>query len=237
MKYPSIVRPFLDGSQFSNGYALEIKSEYLEEDRIALLEKMVKGKKVIHVGCADHLPLIEEKRRQGIWLHDRLTAACDEVIGLDYDHSAVAYLKENGIDNIYLMDIIEDDCPAVVKRQHWDIMVMGEIVEHLDNPVLFIKMLKARFVKYVDSLVLTTPNAFRYDNWRAVIGGKEYINSDHRYWFTPYTLAKILQQAGLAPDEFYFVNACNPVSLRKRLFYKRYPQLKDTLIVTARFSR
>ncbi len=146
-------------------------------------------------------------------------------------------MQENGIDNIYLTDIINDDCPEAVKKQHWEVMVMGEIIEHLDNPVLFLKMLKSRYSKYVDCLVLTTPNAFRYHNWRAVVGEKEHINSDHKYWFTPYTMAKILQQAGLAPDEFFFTNSCNPVSLIKRLFYKRYPQLKDTLVVTARFSR
>jgi len=32
------------------------------------------------------------------------------------------------------------------------------------------------------------------------------INSDHRYWFTPYTISKILVSAGYTPEKIIFSN-------------------------------
>ena len=34
----------------------------------------------------------------------------------------------------------------------------------------------------------------------------ELINSDHRYWFSPYTIAKVMLQAGMELDEIFFAN-------------------------------
>ena len=34
----------------------------------------------------------------------------------------------------------------------------------------------------------------------------EIINSDHRFWFTPYTIAKVLVSAGYKPDKISYAN-------------------------------
>lgn len=32
------------------------------------------------------------------------------------------------------------------------------------------------------------------------------MNSDHRFWFTPYTISKVMMQSGICPDEIFFAN-------------------------------
>ena len=34
----------------------------------------------------------------------------------------------------------------------------------------------------------------------------EIINSDHRFWFTPYTIAKVLVSAGYNPEKISYAN-------------------------------
>ena len=48
-----------------------------------------------------------------------------------------------------------------------------------------------------ETLMVAAPKAFRLRNF---LSGREPINSAHRYRFTPYTLCKVLTDAGYAPQ-------------------------------------
>jgi hypothetical protein len=54
--------------------------------------------------------------------------------------------------------------------------------------------------------VITVPNAWTQTTMRMANRSAEIINSDHRYWFTPYTLSKVIVQAGLQLEDIYFAN-------------------------------
>lgn len=41
---------------------------------------------------------------------------------------------------------------------------------------------------------------------KAYRNGIELINTDHKYWFTPFTIGKVLLQAGIKPIELFFAN-------------------------------
>ncbi|MEX0741590.1 MAG: hypothetical protein WD079_02255, partial [Phycisphaeraceae bacterium] len=47
--------------------------------------------------------------------------------------------------------------------------------------------------------------------------GCELINTDHRYWFTPYTLGKVAVEAGLMPRE---VRMCRNGIVKRRSIMK-----------------
>jgi hypothetical protein len=54
--------------------------------------------------------------------------------------------------------------------------------------------------------VITVPNAWTQTTMHMANQSAEIINSDHRYWFTPYTLSKVIVQAGLELEDIYFAN-------------------------------
>ena len=112
---------------------------------------------------------------------------------------------------------------------------MGEIVEHLNDPVSFLKTLKEKFKDKVDRIVVTCPNAMFYKNIIDFAQKRERINTDHRYWFTPYTISKVMQCADIEVEEFSFATS----NLKKRnpllrLFYKLFSAMRETIVCVAR---
>lgn len=235
MMFERDVHAYLNGDKFSSGYAMRFVGENPAEDRLQRILNIVRGKRVIHVGCADHKPLIKDKIAADTWLHARLERECSAIIGIDIDADAIEYLRRLGIRDVHCHDIMKDDVLGAVRDGEWDYMVLGEIVEHLDDPVAFLRALQGSYAPFVSRAVITAPNACRYTNFRCALSMKEFINTDHRFWFTPFTLAKVIHCAGMTAREFFFVNASDPKNRLKRALLNRFPQFKDTLVVTADF--
>jgi hypothetical protein len=209
-------------------------------DRNRFLAHYVLGEKVIHLGCCDHYSIIKEKRENNIWLHDILVKNSKACCGIDIDKEAVAYLQnELFVPDIYYCDATKEIPDYIKSNGPWDTIIAGEILEHIDNPVLFLRGIKTTWKTCADEIVITVPNAFSYVNFRNTTKNVEWNNPDHRYWFTPFTLGKICFESGLTPVEFFFVNKGNPESRRffdhVRFLAGRYPMLRSTLIMVCKF--
>ena len=171
--------------------------------RLEALVEAVKGKSVLHLGCCDHINLIDKKITDGTWLHSLLSKNAKECYGVDINKEAVEYLCSKGYRNIYCADITKE-IPPELNGVHFDIIILGEILEHINDPIAFLATLHKTFV-FDHQLIITVPNAFFLENFKNILGHFERINSDHRYWFTPYTIAKICFEAGYWPDSLQFV--------------------------------
>jgi hypothetical protein len=112
-------------------------------------------------------------------------------------------------------------------------MVMGEVLEHMDNPVTFLNIIHKKYAGNIDKLIITVPNAFGWPNFKNVFRHRECINTDHRYWFTPYTLGKIVVRAGMKIESFQFCASHNRGFKDKLagIFLKKYPALRDNLLM------
>jgi hypothetical protein len=206
MKLEKQTLEFLSGKKFSNN--LTIPYPYFEPipNRVAFLTHLAKGKKVIHLGCLDHLPLIDDKIKRGQWLHKELTENCATCIGIDIDAETKAYVESKyGYSNIILGDFTKSKLPEI-SRHSWDYAILGEILEHIDNPVAYLEAIKTMYSDCLKGIIITVPNAWAQTPTRMANKSAEIINSDHRYWFTPYTLAKVVMRAGMHPEDIYFAN-------------------------------
>lgn len=227
--------PYLVGEKLSASLKMKVAegSQRLRE-RIEYLEELVHGKWVVHVGCLDHIPLIEQRIRANTWLHKRLTEASGECLGIDINEEGIALVKTLGYDNVILCNIIDDVAnPAITGRQ-WDYMVLGEVLEHIDNPVLFLESIATKYGECVSRLLLTVPNAFHLDNFANAFRHCEKINTDHRFWFTPYTLAKVANSAGF--DVLHYQLCLHKPNVpRRRVFYRGllrvFPLLRGSLVM------
>ncbi len=206
MKLDPQTLEYLKGNKFSN--SLDVPYSYYQAipDRIKLLTNLTKQKKVLHLGCLDHLPLIEQKIKAGKWLHKELTDHTVKCLGVDIDEETNEYVKSKfGFQNIILRDITGEPIPEVL-AEYWDYAILGELLEHIDNPVHYLREIKKKYGKVIDKLVITVPNVLTMQVFVQAKKSREKINSDHRYWFTPYTIAKVMQQAGIEIEEVYFAN-------------------------------
>jgi len=203
---PGVIK-YLKGEAFRTSLNVEIgREKHRLISREAAITEMIKGKSVIHIGCSDHIGVIQEKIRNKTWLHKLITDASTRCIGIDIDRESIEYLKsELGYTNVYHGNILTDEL-QVIKENKWDFAVFGEIIEHIDDPVNFLKVFKEKFGAHINSFVITVPNIYNKRQFKNMLNYTEVINSDHRYWFTPYTISKILVSAGYNPEKIIYTN-------------------------------
>ncbi|MGZ5254622.1 MAG: methyltransferase domain-containing protein, partial [Flavitalea sp.] len=225
--------PYLEGKKFSNGLNIKIsEKENSILNRIDFLAKVSENKTIVHIGFADHLPLIAGKIKNNTWLHKRLLDVSAECIGIDNDKKVVEYVQtELKIKDVYCLDIIKDPLPAEIQNKRIDFLILGEVLEHIDNPVSFLSSLREKFTGITNQIIVTVPNAWELSNLKLLRSGYENLNSDHRYWFTPYTLAKVGFHSGLSVKEFFYVQSYNPRSGIVKMILKRWPAIRENVLM------
>lgn len=237
---------YLGGELFNAGLCFPIVNRLDQKEvatnRFDLINQLCRGKSVLHIGCADHIALIPKKISAGTWMHGFLTQISARCLGVDISQPAIDYLQKSlGLANVICADLTTEVPAPLIERSPWDKVFLGEVVEHINDPIGFLQSLKRGIHKYAEELIITVPNATRWENFENLRKGIECINSDHRFWFTPYTLAKTVSEAGFNPKAFYFVTAYKTRrTIRPRTYFSyrrliRFPALRDTIILTAGF--
>jgi hypothetical protein len=196
--------PFLSSENIST--SLEIRYSVNNAScvsRIDYIKRICEGKNVLHVGCVDHKEVILRKIKSSTFLHKELCSVSKKCIGVDINKEGVDYLRNLGFIDVFALDItkVRDD---TVMSDHWDYVLLPEIIEHVSDPTLFIKEFLSIYSSVISKVIITVPNAFRAGNWKAAKESKELINSDHKFWFSPYTLQKITYLAGLELEQLLF---------------------------------
>jgi SAM-dependent methyltransferase len=158
-----------------------------------MLLEFASGKRVVHVGFVDEHRL-ESKLGRGTWLHARLAEAAASLVGLDVEEEGVRWATEHGFE-AYAVDAQSPDAVAALGLEPADVVIAGEVVEHLDAPGPFFRSL-LQLARPDGLLVVTTPNAFRLLNFLAPLGGVELVHPDHTAWHSPHTLATLLARGG-----------------------------------------
>ncbi|MDF1573643.1 MAG: hypothetical protein P1P86_00425 [Bacteroidales bacterium] len=239
MKFEPHIYPYLNDKAFIGSLHVKISTPSSKpKSRIDYLTGMAEGKKIIHLGCVDHLPLVDQKMASNTWLHKLLDEKADRCLGIDINAEGINYMKKIGFEDCLAHDMIADKASPVILDQKWDFLILGELMEHIDNPVQFLSQISLKYGHVIDKVLITVPNGFRWVNIKKVFRNKEVINSDHRFWYTPYTLAKVCTQAGLKVEEFSFLLDYKMVwySFITKTIYRLRPALLDNLSMIARFS-
>jgi SAM-dependent methyltransferase len=148
------------------------------------------GKRVLHLGCVDE-GLTEKKHQQGLLLHERLQRNTRELWGVDVDAEGLRWLQEYGYTHLYQADIEDLSSVPELKGQSFDLILLTEVMEHLDNPGRFLQ--EVRFLFGPDTeLLITVPNATSLANLMMNWQSKELVHPDHNYWFSLHTISALL---------------------------------------------
>jgi 2-polyprenyl-3-methyl-5-hydroxy-6-metoxy-1,4-benzoquinol methylase len=207
-------------------------------ERDALFLNTCKGKRVLHIGCAD-APLYRERHNTGTLLHAGLMGVARELVGIDSDAEGIRYLKET----LGYSGIIEGDAMALEGIDLgglFDVVVAGEVLEHLSNPGLCLTGLRSVLAANGELLV-SVPNAFSVKGMIRVMAGRELVHPDHVSYYSPSTLARLLQKEGFEV-EFLGAYVSHSFSTMRRVAdtiflggLRRFcPALGDGLVACAR---
>jgi hypothetical protein len=232
-----LCRKYLDGTMFSGNLSVSYEFSRPIRHRLDVLETLSKGKNILHVGCCDHIDLIGGKIANDTWLHGILSRTASTCVGVDIDVDAVREARRlSGLDNIVLGDVAATSRLAEIEGHMFDYAVFGEVLEHIGNPVQFLRAFLENYGSVVSDVVITVPNAFRGGNFRDVIRATETLNSDHRFFFTPYTVAKVAWDAGLDPVsvKMAIFGHAGPV---KRAVLSAFPLLAENIVYVGKPRR
>lgn len=224
---------YLLGKKFDDGYEMKLKNNAVQT-RLEFLLNRCKDKNVLHIGCCDHKPLIKAKVEHHIWLQRLLEEVSKTCIGIDIAEETIEYVKEEHFsNNVYYGDVTDISVTNKIPNIDYNCVVLGEILEHVDNPADFISKLKSTLVQLNfpadGEIIISVPNLFKMQR----IGLRkpvEIINTDHRYWFSPYTLAKVLIQGGIYPSEIIFVDQTFSNWYIDRGMNKIFPKLRKHIL-------
>jgi hypothetical protein len=225
---------YLNDDDFHNGYKFHynLNPSGLILSRDNYLIDKIKGKRVLHLGFLDHIPLIKTKVVNNTWLHKKLCDHASLCIGLDINQDGIDLCKNLGFGDLYNFNVFTDEVPTELKNKKYDYLVIPDVIEHIGNPVLFLSMLKLKLGDIVENLILSTPNSFQLFNVLYPFRTIEFVNTDHRFWFTPYTLTKIIIDAGCTPKNFEVIQhgSLPKKNILKKIVLQKFPLLRDTIV-------
>lgn len=187
-------------------------------DRLAYISNLCKNQSVLDIGCFDETAL--SKRETEHWLHGRIAQQARHVIGLDSSHLIPAKgLRTGETSTIFRGDGVELT-PDIIKN-NFDIIVAGEFIEHIENPLYFFKNIKNFFPGR--TLVISTPNGACFANTLLGTIGREVQHPDHLHNFTFKILNTLCMRAGfqdweIIPYQFYATEMILQSRGMRRLF-------------------
>lgn len=102
--------------------------------------------------------------------------------------------------NYFRIDLDHADrLPAI---EGLEIIIAGEVIEHLSNPGHFLDLLH----EYRCPIVLTTPNAFSENGRRSILKGIEQVNREHTCYFSYHTLTVLFERHGFTVKDWCWYN-------------------------------
>jgi SAM-dependent methyltransferase len=173
--------------------------------RLDLIRDIARGKRVLHLGCTN-APYTQESIDSGMLLHNDLVEISSDVWGMDADEAGLTVLRSDGHKQLVYGDLeklAECDLDGT-----FDVIIGGEMIEHLNNPGLFLNGIK-RFMSEDTRLVITTINAycamrFLWYGLRGKGGIKEMVHPDHVAYYSYSTLKLLLERHDIEVEEFLF---------------------------------
>jgi hypothetical protein len=176
-------------------------------NRERFLLEAATDRSVIHVGFTDH-PLLEERLRDGTWLHAELAKVAARLVGIDVDGDGVAWAEAHGFE-AHAVDASDSGEVAALGLEPADLVIAGEVIEHIDAPGPFLRAMH----QLGDELIVTTPNALRLMNTLVPLTGREFVHADHVAWYSPTTLRRLIDNSGWNVEQMlYYRNPSDELS-------------------------
>jgi 2-polyprenyl-3-methyl-5-hydroxy-6-metoxy-1,4-benzoquinol methylase len=215
-------------------------------DRVDEVRRLVRGRSVIDLGFVDEGQM-GAKSGRGTWLHEVVSAEARTCVGVDADVRGVEHARELGF-AARVADVEDREALAGLGLEPAEVVLAGELVEHLDLPGRFLEAVKS-LVAPGGALVLTTPNAHALTNTLGGLAGRELVNPDHVAWLSWHTLRALLSRHGWRLDELAYYRfprvesgpwapriVFNVYQQAARPLFRLRPNLADGLLAVARID-
>lgn len=165
-------------------------------DRIRYIAAACARCRVLDLGAMDETAW-GAKRGRGTWLHEEVSHTALHVDGIDNSSLVPPEGLRTGPNSVIRRGNLDDPTHLMAALEEpADVVIAGELIEHLDNPLQFLRRFAAMERLSGKTLILSTPNATALHNILIAFTRRESTHRDHLCIFSYKTLATLCARAG-----------------------------------------
>lgn len=154
---------------------------------IKLLKKYKPVGNLLDVGCAT-----------GKFLQDAIKVGW-KCYGVEMSEMAGNYVSKNLKIEVQIGQLKDSDFP----EKYFDVITLHHVIEHMSNPLSFLKDDVNYFLKDDGLLVIEVPNARSLQAFINKYSWQQFRDKAHFYHFTTDSLVKLVEAAGYKPDKVF----------------------------------
>jgi SAM-dependent methyltransferase len=161
------------------------------------IDEFVTSRSVLDIGVVEHdISHIELPT----WKHQNIRDRAAHVLGIDIVPEGIDLLKSRGY-NVRLADATsEEDLGERFER-----VVIGDVIEHVNNPVLLLQF-AGRHLVPGGLILVSTPNPYWIKHILSTfVRGTLVTNADHVSWVSPASALELGRRAGLCLREYWLM--------------------------------
>lgn len=177
------------------------------KDSNAFLVDFVRDRSVLDIGIVAHTT---EQTYDPRWRHNLIRNVAASTVGIDILEEPITELRNRGYD-VRSVDATGDSDMG----QRFSRVVIGDVIEHVDNPVALLRFAQ-RHLEPNGLVLCSTPNPFHLGSIIKVLREGVFIaNAEHVSWITPTMALELGQRAGLRLVSYRHVPKTGGALLRK----------------------
>lgn len=170
-------------------WLLSIRQVHLDFTLLEYVCSRARGKRVLDIGVVSHSASYFDDEG---WRHRRIRDVASSCVGIDILEPLVEELNKRGFD-VRCVDATSDADIG----ERFEIVFLGDVIEHVDNPVALLRF-AGRHLMPNGRILVSTPNPFSRKFYRQFRRqGIPVVNLDHCAWFTPTAALELARRAKL----------------------------------------
>ena len=190
--------------------------------KIVFFSKLAEDKNVLDIGVVQHEI---DKVDKSTWLHRALSIKASRNTGLDIDQEGVNYLNGKGF------NVIQADAQDFQLGEIFEVIVAGDLIEHLDNPGGFLDCVREHLASG-GRFAISTPNPFWWKTYlHVLIKGSSCPHPEHTCWYCEQTLRQLLERHGFQVERLEY----GTVYILSTIYQKLTKLINKVLPLPARF--
>lgn len=191
-------------------------------DKREFILNYCKGKKVLDVGCVGQ----DVDMNNELWLHNGIKKVANSLVGVDIQKKGLEIMKENAFDVLHVDEL-------KVSKEKYDLIVMGDVIEHVDSAVEFLKFYKPFLSdsRGGGEMLISTPN---FLSAKSIISTLLFnfhsVNEEHTMWLCYKTFFEICNRCEMEIVDFYWIKPLQKIRNSRGWVMKLVLTLSNVLI-------
>jgi 2-polyprenyl-3-methyl-5-hydroxy-6-metoxy-1,4-benzoquinol methylase len=165
-----------------------------------ILNYISKTDDVLDIGCVRHSldDIHWQEPNPGEWLHAEIRQQAATTLGIDMEQAEVEKLQKKGL------NVTTANAETFDFEQSFDVIVAGELIEHLSNPGNFLQRC-GEHLRENGNIIISTPNPrdLQIIYWYTM-GQESRVNPEHTAWFDQYVIEELISRHGFELSEWEY---------------------------------